>query len=261
VIRLLTANIASGRDTDGVVRSSRLGTAIAGLDADVVAMQEVDHLLPRSDRADQAQDVAVACAGDGPPWHAVFAAALHGTPGPGGGATPAPSSTPGVPSYGVALLSRHPVVATRELRLAPARGRRPIPLPPGTRPPIWFLADEQRVALAATVRTPDGELTVVSTHLSFAPGRAMVQLRRLRAWLADLPRPLVVMGDLNLPGPVPRRLTGWSSLVQAPTFPAPQPRLQLDHVLGDGLPWAVTDARAVTIGGSDHRGLLVDLGS
>ena len=259
MIRLVTANIASGRDSDGVVRLSRLGTAIAGLDADVVAMQEVDRLLPRSDRSDQAQEIAASCAGDGPPWHAVFAAALHGTPGPGGDSSAADSSAAHVPSYGIALLSRHPVVATRELRLAPARGRRPIPLPPGTRPPIWFLADEQRVALAATVHTPDGDLTVISTHLSFAPGRAMLQLRRLRAWAADLPRPLVVMGDLNLPGSVPRRLTGWSSLVQAPTFPAQQPRLQLDHVLADGLTRPVADARAVTIGGSDHRGLQVDL--
>ena len=92
MIRLVTANIASGRDSDGVVRLSRLGTAIAGLDADVVAMQEVDRLLPRSDRSDQAQEIAASCAGDGPPWHAVFAAALHGTPGPGGDSSAADSS-------------------------------------------------------------------------------------------------------------------------------------------------------------------------
>ena len=259
MIRLATANMASGRDTDGVVRLARLGDSIAALDVDVIALQEVDRLLPRSGGIDQAQVLGAACSRDGAPWHVSFAAALDGTPGPGGDASPALGSLPAVPSYGIALLTRFPVIATRELRLAPARGRRPIPLPPGTRPPIWFLADEQRVALASTLRTPDGDLTVVTTHLSFAPGRAMMQLRRLRAWAADLPRPLVLMGDLNLPGPVPRRLTGWSSLVTAPTFPAQKPRLQLDHVLADGMPWDVADARAATIGGSDHRGLLVSL--
>jgi endonuclease/exonuclease/phosphatase family metal-dependent hydrolase len=258
-MRLATINIASGRDTDGTVRLPRLAQAVAALGADVVALQEVDRLLPRSARADQGAVVGAACAGDGPAWDVVFAAALHGTPGPGGDARPAPDSAVDVPSYGVALLSRHRVVATHELRLAPARGRRPIVLPPGTRPPVWFLADEQRVALAVTLRTPDGPLTVVSTHLSFAPGRAAWQLRRLRAWAADLPRPLVVLGDLNLPGTLPRRLTGWTPLVQAPTFPSPQPRLQLDHALADGLTARVAHASAVPVGGSDHRGLVVDL--
>ncbi|MET0447312.1 MAG: endonuclease/exonuclease/phosphatase family protein [Aeromicrobium sp.] len=259
MLRLATVNIASGRDIDGAVRLERVGQSLAGLAADVVALQEVDRLLPRSGGVDQAAVLGAACAGGGDPWHTTFAAALHGTPGPGGDARPAGSSLPDVPSYGVALLSRHAVVATRELRLAPARGRRPIPLPPGTRPPVWFIADEQRVALATTLRTPDGDLTVVTTHLSFAPGRAVLQLRRIRAWAADLPRPLVVMGDLNLPGPVPRRVTGWTSLVQSPTFPAHRPRLQLDHVLADGMPWTVGSAGSVVVGGSDHRGVVVDL--
>lgn len=258
-LRLATSNIASGRDTDGVVRLQRIGGAIADLDADVIALQEVDRLLPRSESADQSAILGAACGAGGPPWHVAFAAALSGTPGPQGDARPAHVSRPQVPSYGVALLSRHPVVATLELRLAPARGRRPLVLPPGSRFPVWFLADEQRVALAASVRTPAGLMTVVTTHLSFAPGRAAVQLRRIRTWAMQLPRPLVLMGDLNLPGPLPRRLTGWSSLVKAPTFPAHRPRLQLDHVLADQLTGPVLSGRAVPLGGSDHRGLVVDV--
>jgi endonuclease/exonuclease/phosphatase family metal-dependent hydrolase len=252
-MRLATVNIASGRDVDGVVRLPLLAEAIAGLDADVVALQEVARLLPRSDHADQAALL-------GPSTHVTFAAALHGTPGPGGDARPAPDSSPGLPSYGVALLTRDAPFDSRELRLAPARGRRPIVLPPGTRPPVWFIADEQRVAVAVSLRTPAGDLTVVTTHLSFSPGRAARQLRRLRAWAADLPRPLVVMGDLNLPGPLPARLTGWTSLVREPTFPAARPRVQLDHVLADGLAdGLVTRAEAVRVGGSDHRALVVDV--
>lgn len=260
MLRLVTINIASGRDVDGVTRLPRLADALAGLDADVIALQEVDRLLPRSGAVDQAALLGAACSGAGPTWDVRFAAALHGSPGPGGDARPAPSSPRDVPSYGVALLSRHVVVRTHELRLAPARGRRPIPLPSGSGPPIWFIPDEQRVALAAELQTPDGPVTVVTTHLSFAPGRAALQLRRLRTWARALPRPLVMMGDLNLPGSLPRRITGWTSLVQAPTFPAAQPRLQLDHVLTDGLPQrSVGQATAVQVGGSDHRGLVVEL--
>jgi endonuclease/exonuclease/phosphatase family metal-dependent hydrolase len=259
MLRLATINIASGRDTDGVTRLPLLGRALAGLDADVIALQEVDLLLPRSGSADQASVLAAACRGDGPAWDVRFGAALHGTPGPGGGSRPAAGSLPAVPSYGVALLTRHPVVRTHELRLTPARGRRPIPLPPGSGAPFWFIRDEQRVALAAELSTPTGPLTVVTTHLSFAPVRAGVQLRRLRAWAADLPRPLVLMGDLNLPGTLPRRLTGWTSAARVPTFPAQRPRVQLDHVLSDGLIGPLTPARAVPVGGSDHLGLIFDM--
>jgi endonuclease/exonuclease/phosphatase family metal-dependent hydrolase len=98
----------------------------------------------------------------------------------------------------------------------------------------------------------------VTTHLSFAPVRAARQLRRVRSWATTLPGPLVLLGDLNLPGPLPRRLTGWTSLVTAPTFPAAGPRLQLDHVLARE-PLVVERAEAVTVGGSDHRGLVVDV--
>ena len=50
----------------------------------------------------------------------------------------------------------------------------------------------------------------------------------------------------RVPG-LPRWLTGWQVLVSECTFPAVDPRVQLDHVLGhgDGLP-AVTGGRSAT---------------
>lgn len=258
MLRLASVKIASGRDDDGGVRISRTATAVADLAADVVALQEVDLLLDRSGRVDQAAEVGAACRRHGPAWHVRFAAALHGTPGPGGDSRPAAGTELDAPSYGVALLSRWPIGWSRELRLPPARGRRPVPLPPGNRPPVWLIRDEQRVALAAGLRTPDGPLTVVTTHLSFAPLKAAVQLRRVRAWVASLPRPVVLMGDLNLPGGLPGHLTGWTEAVRTPTFPASRPRVQLDHVLVDG-PLRPADRQAVVVGGSDHLGLVVDV--
>lgn len=260
-VRLATINIASGRGADGVVRTDRLAAAVAGLGADVVALQEVDHLLPRSGGVDQSAAVEAACTGTGPAWHSRFAAAVSGTPGPGGGSSPALSSTPGEAAYGVAIVTRYPIVSWRELRLSPARGRRPVMLPPGTMPPVWFIADEARVALAVVLRTPLGPLTVITTHLSFAPVRAAMQLRTLRRWATALPGPRLLLGDLNLPGSLPEKVSGWNPLVQARTFPATSPRVQLDHVLGDGLDHRVTAAGAVVVGGSDHRGLVVALTS
>lgn len=259
-VRLVSLNIASGRTGDGTVSLARTGHDLAQLAPDVVAVQEVDRLLDRSGRADQAAELAAACRAPGQPaWSALFAAAVHGSPGPGAGSRPAPATLGAEPSYGVGLLTHLPVLATHELRMAAARGRLPIALPPGTRPRVWFMPDEQRVALAAVLDGPRGPLTVVSTHLSFAPPRAARQLRQIRHWAQDLPRPLVLLGDLNLVGSWPARLTRWRPMVKGRTFPASGPRAQLDHVLADGPVRPAGRADVVEVGAGDHLGLVVDV--
>lgn len=259
-VRLVSLNIASGRTSDGTFSLACTGQDLADLAPDVVALQEVDLRLPRSGGVEQAYELAETCRATGePPWSVLFAAALHGTPGPGGLARPAPATLSDEPSYGVALLTRLPVLARHELRLAPARGRLPIALPPGTRPRVWFMPDEQRIALAAVLAGPSGPLTVVSTHLSFAPPRAVRQLRRIRDWTQALPRPLVLLGDLNLAGSWPARATGWRPLVRGRTFPASGPRAQLDHALADGPLTVGERADVARVGGGDHLGIVVDV--
>ena len=103
-------------------------------------------------------------------------------------------------------------------------------------------------------------MTVACTHLSFVPGFNARQLRRVRAWLAGLPGPHLLLGDFNLTPGLVRRLTGWEPLMSGPTFPSPSPRLQLDHVLTSGLPAGTRwRGRAVVMPISDHRAAVVDL--
>jgi endonuclease/exonuclease/phosphatase family metal-dependent hydrolase len=262
---VLTANAASGRgngsgpDLGPDIRA--WAEAVAGLGADVVAVQEVDHLLERSARADQTAQVGEALAAGGPPWEVRFAAAVHGSPGTRTSSRPADRTRLELPSYGVALASRYPVRRWWELRMAPSRLSLPVPLPPGGPSRVLWAPDEQRVALAALVASPAGDVTVLCTHLSFAPVRAALQLRELAAWSAPLPRPLVVLGDLNLPGRLPARVTGWEQALPGPTYPAGSPRVQLDHVLLDAgrAPWSLTDAATHPAGGSDHLAVLARL--
>ena len=61
VVRLASYNIQHGRRPDGVVDVALLGRACAALEADVLALQEVDKHLRRSDDADTAAEVAAAC--------------------------------------------------------------------------------------------------------------------------------------------------------------------------------------------------------
>lgn len=259
-LRVATANAASGRGAGGRPALDAWAEDAARLELDVLAVQEVDYLLPRSGTVDQASVLAAACARGCSPWTVRFAAAVLGTPGPERGFGPAAGGEhdAGTPSYGVAILSRHPVRAWSEMRMNPSRASLPVPNPAGG---LLWAPDEHRVALAAVVAAPGGDVTVVGTHLSFVPNRAASQLRQLRRWVRELPRPLVLLGDLNLPGVLPAALTSWKPLVRAPTFPCGGPRLQLDHILLDPGDSGATgeSSGAHALGGSDHLALIATL--
>ena len=270
-VRLVTFNIRHGLLPDGRVDVGFLGEALAGVGADVVALQEVDRGKVRSGGVDTVREVAAAIratehrflpavAGTMEPRRAApgagpsaargtalgdvgdparlleplvaarglrerAAAALSTLSSPAGRSAvgayvrtwlsrrPArPDEPHGTPGYGIALLSRLPVLEWRRVRL-------PIASP-------WLFGrlqvrrDEPRVAIVAVVEAADGPLTVVTTHLSSGSDWSRVQLPWLQGRLRDLPRPLVLLGDLNLRGTVPSELIGWRDLVDEPNLSA-----------------------------------------
>jgi len=250
-MRLATFNILHGRSpADDRVDLERFGAAVRRLDADVLGLQEVDRDQPRSHGADL---TAVAADAMGAPHHR-FVATLTGTPGVWSAATG--DLQPRTASYGIALLSRWPVLSWHALALPALRGQIPVVFPGRRRPTL--VRDEPRAAVAAVVDAPPGPVTVVATHLTFIPGWNAVQLRRLVRMVRDLPRPVVVMGDLNLSGSAPARLSGMRALATAPTFPVADPERQLDHILADG-PMTARGGGAVDTGLSDHRALVADV--
>jgi endonuclease/exonuclease/phosphatase family metal-dependent hydrolase len=251
-MRLATFNILHGRSPDDDrVDLGRFVDAVKALDADVLALQEVDRNQPRSANADL---TAVAAEAMGATEHR-FVAALAGTPGATWMAATG-EEQPDSAGYGVALLSRLPVVSWQVVRLSS----------PPTRVPMRFhgsrlfelVRDEPRVAVAARVETPRGELTVATAHLSFVSWWGRQQLRRTIRGL-DGADPLVLMGDLNMSLARAMSVTGMRSLLSQATFPAHAPREQLDHVLTRG---DVGEVRAVGVERlplSDHCAVTVDL--
>lgn len=251
-MRFATFNILHGRSLDdGRVDLDRLASAVKTLDADVLALQEVDRNQPRSHGADLTAAAAEAMGA----VDARFLAALSGTPGSAW--TVATGEEPdGARGYGVALLSRYPVVSWDVVRLRAARAGLPMWLP-GTRRPI-VVRDEPRVALTAVVDGPSGRFTVCTTHLSFVPGWNRRQLRQVMATLPGSPEPLVVLGDLNMSARPAVRTSTLTSVATAPTYPAVRPTRQLDHVLVRGPVRATGPAEVVRLPLSDHRALVVD---
>ncbi|MGO4258558.1 endonuclease/exonuclease/phosphatase family protein [Marmoricola sp. RAF53] len=251
-MRVATFNILNARrPSDEQVDLAGLRAAVACLDADVLALQEVDHNQDRSHGADLTAIAADAMGA----VDQRFVAALSGNPGATWVAA-TDRDQPDAAAYGIALLSRHPVTSWHLVRL-------PVLHAPT---PLWFrghvlptlVRDEPRVAVAAVVDTPGGRVSVATTHLSFVPWWNGRQLRHLTASLAQVPRPLLLLGDLNMGPRRAARITGMRGLVTAATFPSEQPREQLDHILLDG-GCRVLSTGAPELPVSDHRALVVDL--
>jgi endonuclease/exonuclease/phosphatase family metal-dependent hydrolase len=123
---------------------------------------------------------------------------------------------------------------------------------------VVLLQDEPRMAIIAVVEQQGVRVTVAGTHLSFVPGWNVRQLRSLKRELADWPRPVVLAGDLNLPGNVPAVVTGWRRAVRAATYPSTGPRVQLDHILVGHGRLEATGTR-LRLGISDHCAAYADL--
>ena len=255
----MTFNLLHGRSPeDGLVNPDSLAAAVHALDADILALQEVDRDQSRSGHHDL---TTLAVQALDAPEHR-FAAAVVGTPGIQFRPLRHDDDGHGEPCYGVGLVSRYPAHSWQVTRLRPAPVRSPVHVQ-GPGRGLILLRDEPRVLLTAVLDTPFGPVTAAATHLSFVPGWNIYQLRQAIRALRALPPPRVLLGDLNLPAGLATTVSRWRTLGRQPTYPANQPRMQLDHILvdpdgGDRL----TSVSAVstpmaTI--SDHRPLVVDL--
>lgn len=253
-MRLATFNILHGRSLrDGTVDQQRFAAAIKQLDPDILALQEVDRAQPRSHHADLTSVAAEAMGA----VEQRFVPALTGTPG----AVWAPVTEPDDPAtaaYGVSLLSRYPALGWEVLELP----RIPFRCPRVRHHPrrLAWAFEEPRAAVLGRFETPGGVLTAVCTHLSFVPGWGQLQLLAIRRALARVEGPVVLMGDLNLPGGQPARLTGYRSLARLPTMPTGRPTRQIDHILLRGGPGVVREADNPEMELSDHRALVVEVG-
>jgi endonuclease/exonuclease/phosphatase family metal-dependent hydrolase len=251
ILRVATWNIFGGRARGGGPVDLDLTLAtLRGLDADVVALQEVDREQERSGHRDQARVLAEAL---GMEWR--FAPALFGPAGwdpvtRAAAWRPAEPDEPdpGGAAYGIALLSRGPLGRVETVALPRAAG------------------DEPRMALVAELPTAAGPVTFAATHLSYVPGPNVRQLRFLQGLLAGWPPPRLLAGDLNLWLPLVRALSrpGWRPLARGGTFPNRPPELlgqtvQLDHVLASGGGLRPRRSRIQAGPASDHRAVVVEV--
>ena len=230
-MRIVTFNVKFGT-VGGRIDNRLLAATCAGLEADILALQEVDRRATRSGLADQVQRVARATG-----MSAAFGEAARRGP---------------FRRYGNVLLGRGTLSDIETLAL---------PRPEGGEFRVAVLARVTLQPGAAGV-SQDGEatLSVAATHLSFRKGEGAVQLSAVVEALGRRPLPRVLLGDLNLPPEVVEPAlvaAGYQIAPTGPTFPARTPRTRIDYVAVQGLRVASAEVLQTPI--SDHRPVVAEV--
>jgi len=249
-LRVATWNVRTCRTRDpdpDRVDLERTAAMLRSIDADLVALQEIDRQQERSGGVDQARALGELLGMD---WW--FCPALLGpATDPAGWRGADPARDPGGPAYGVALLSRLPVDSVARVALPDPQGR-----------------GEPRAALIARARVDGRPLSLAATHLHFVQRDGVRQLRWLQRRLEREAAPRLLLGDLNLWLAVVRLVSrhGWTPLARGHTFPNLPPdrvasSVQIDHVLASGAGRRLRALASRVAAGpiSDHRALVVDL--
>ena len=161
-----------------------LAAAAADLGSDVIAIQEVDHGLARSNNSFQTRDIAIAMSAKN--W--AFAPAIIGSPEgkwekANNEIATNQKSTSVIDSgsYGIGIASKISVVKWHRLNLGRSIIGMPLLIPDTEtgKAKAIYIKDEPRLAIAAQL---ENGWTVINTHLSFVPGVNVFQLSKLKKW-------------------------------------------------------------------------------
>lgn len=240
-LRVATYNIHAGAGEDQVFDLDRTAAALRALRADVIGLQEVDvHWGARSAFVDEARALAEKLG------MRVFFAPIY-------------DLDPAVPGgerrqFGVAVLSRHPVLAAENHEITRLSTQTPDPVPA----PAPGFAE-------VVVNVRGAHVHVYSTHLDYRadPSVRAAQVADMLEVLAADRGPKVLVGDFNAEATAPELAPLWQRLRDAApdgggTYPAGAPvkRIDLVTVSPDV---TVTGARTVASVASDHRPVVTDL--
>lgn len=228
-LRVVSYNIHHGVGMDGKLDLDRIATVLKKLNADVIALQEVDKGCERSGNVDQTTYLA-----DKLGMHAVFGKAINLGSG----------------EYGNAILSRHALVSKKIHRL-PSVGEQRIAL-------------EVKIQ-----QTDETAITVISTHLHDGEEAVRLQQGKALFNLFKDHKEgiLCLLGDFNAQRES-ESMKFWQSVAkvvpkqgEANTWPADKPQHELDYCVflsAQAVMQVVGEVIAEAVA-SDHRPILTEI--
>jgi endonuclease/exonuclease/phosphatase family metal-dependent hydrolase len=252
-LRVATYNIQAGMGADGVFDVDRTAAAIAAMHVDLVGLQEVDvHWSARSGFSDVAGDLARRLH-----MRAYFAPIYSLDPVTPGAVASCPAcATAPRREFGVAILTRLPVLSAENHEITRLSTQEPDPVP---RPAPGF---PEVVVAVHGVR-----LHVYTTHLDYRPDPAVraAQVSDMLAVLDADRGPKLLIGDFNATADAPELAPLWTRLDDAwgdrpggETYPATAPVKRIDHIAVPAHT-GVCAIEVVDTLASDHRPLVADL--
>ena len=229
-LHVVSYNIKHGLGMDGKVDLERTRDVLSALDADLIALQEVDERARRSGGIDQA-----AWFGDELGMQSAFGAFMDFQGG----------------RYGLALLSRHQIVSHEVWRL-----------PDGNEPRVAL------AARIRPEQGP--EFTAVVVHFDWVKDDSyrFAQASETIDRILTLDTPWIVLGDFN-DTPGSRTMDAFHAIADeatkpegaTKTFPSIEPRMEIDFILaGPTSRWHIGAATVIDeTAASDHRPVVAEL--
>lgn len=241
-MRVLSWNILHGQVIPPANQVDQLASlksataqVVSNYQPDFICLQEVDYQQPRSDFLNQTKIIAKS---SGLKYWA-FLPAIFGTPGEKWKkvtnleqsiVTAENESINTAKSYGIGIATNQPIKKLYAKKLGKSVIGMPLLIPneKGTGVRFIYVKDEPRVVLIIEL---ESGVTIATTHLSFVPGVNIYQLNRISFLLRNIPGKKILAGDLNLPGNLPSKLSGFRSLATAATYPSWKEKIQFDYIM------------------------------
>lgn len=237
----MSYNVYGCVDTDRKVNIQKIIEIIQQIAPDIIALQEVDDETPSSANRNQARIIGDVLGLD----HFYV-----------------PLEKEGRHAFGLAILSRFAIEQPEFTSLPNLHSS---------------LHMRKRGALRALIKTPNGEVHAINTHLSIFKLERYLQLRAIIRWSGlskdHSDKPLIFCGDLNAkPGSLAyRKIASYLNDIQIsskcaagpePTFPSKVPSFRIDHIFVSHH-WQIMQFKVaknpLTVNASDHLPLIADL--
>jgi endonuclease/exonuclease/phosphatase family metal-dependent hydrolase len=222
-VRFATFNAHSGKPRDGRPNLRKFRESVVALDAQIIALQEVDNGMARSGRNNYSGEAGNALSGED-----FFANARRRWDW-------------GL--YGNSIVAKGRIRQTEIVKYKKKNFR-----------------CEQRVGQLATVIIDDQAWNVGNTHLSLRADEQVDQLKQIAEMLSQRTAPKVLMGDFNMAPEVVKEAIGpmgWDVLDTGFTYPSWQPDHVIDYICVQDVIAEHVEVRSMQV--SDHAAVLATL--